>query len=114
MDVQAIDQPHAAVAVKANPASEALPVFDVPSALAKGFSNGVKPDETLSKALSALAGGGANVSVSFQVLEHPGQIVTVFKNADTGEVIAQFPAQTMAILAQFFNKLAGAVLDRTA
>jgi hypothetical protein len=110
MDVQAIDQSHAAV--KAKPASEALPAFDL-SAFGKGLPSGIKPDETLSKALSTLAGGGANVSVSFQVLEHPDQIVTVFKNADTGEVITQFPAQTMVVLAQFFNKLAGAVLDRT-
>ncbi|MEA2665381.1 MAG: hypothetical protein QOI11_2325, partial [Candidatus Eremiobacteraeota bacterium] len=109
-DVQAIDQSHAAVKVK--PASEALPAFDLP-AFGKGLPSGIKPDETLSKALSTLAGGGANVSVSFQVLEHPDQIVTVFKNADTGEVITQFPAQTMVVLAQFFNKLAGAVLDRT-
>lgn len=112
MDVQAIDQPHAAA--KTSSANEALPAFDVPPALANKFSSGVKPDETLSQALSTLAGGGANVSVSFQVLEHPDQIVTVFKNADTGEVITQFPAQTMVVLAQFFNKLAGAVLDRTA
>jgi FlaG protein len=110
MDVQAIDQSHAAV--KAKPAGEALPAFELP-AFGKGFASGVKPDETLSQALSTLAGGGANVSVSFQVLEHPDQIVTVFKNADTGEVITQFPAQTMVVLAQFFNKLAGAVLDRT-
>lgn len=109
MDVQAIDQSRAA---KAKPAAETLPAFDLP-AFAKGLPSGIKPDETLSKALSTLAGGGANVSVSFQVLEHPDQIVTVFKNADTGEVITQFPAQTMVVLAQFFNKLAGAVLDRT-
>jgi hypothetical protein len=99
MDVQAIDQPRAAG-------------LDGP-AFAKGFPGGVKPDETLSKALSSLT-GGATVSVSFQVLEHPDQIVTVFKNADTGEVISQFPAQTMAVLAQFFNKLAGAALNGTA
>ncbi len=96
MDVQAIDQSRAAA-------------LDMP-AFARGFAGGVKPDETLGNALSALT-GGANVSVSFQVLEHPDQIVTVFKNADTGEVISQFPAQTMAVLAQFFNKLAGAALN---
>jgi len=38
----------------------------------------------------------------------------VFKNSDTGEVITQFPPEAMVLIAQFFNKLAGAVLDRTA
>jgi uncharacterized FlaG/YvyC family protein len=40
--------------------------------------------------------------------------VTVFRNADTGEEIVQFPPETMILIAQLFDKLAGAVLDRTA
>ncbi|HTJ27831.1 MAG TPA: flagellar protein FlaG [Candidatus Limnocylindria bacterium] len=71
-------------------------------------------DATLHKALSQLAGQGANVSVSFRVVHHPNEIVTVFRNADTGEEIVQFPPETMILMAQFFDKLAGAVLDRTA
>ena len=112
MDVQAIDQGQAA---HASAASGALPAFPVPDSRASARREPcVKADETLNRALSTLAGGGANVSVSFQVLENPNQIITVFKNADTGEVITQFPTETMVVLAQFFNKLAGAVLDRTA
>ena len=38
----------------------------------------------------------------------------MFKNSDTGEVITQFPPEAMVLIAQFFNKLAGAVVDRTA
>ncbi len=110
MDVQAIDQAQAAAPARS--ASGPLPAFDAPLRHARPVP-ALKPDETLHRALSALAGGGANVSVSFQVLEHPSEVVTVFKNADTGEVISQFPTQTMVVLAQFFNKLAGAVLDRT-
>src|SRR5947209_20273034 len=102
MDVQAIDQSHAAA--KAKPASEALPAFDLP-AFGKGLPSGIKPEETLSKALSTLAGGGANVSVSVQVLEHPDQIGTVFKNADTGGVSAQVPAQTVGRPAQGVSDL---------
>ncbi len=110
MDVQTIDQAPGI----AQP-SAALPAFASPQSPAQQkLPSSVKADETLSRALSTLAGGGANVSVSFQVLEHPDEVVTVFKNAETGEVITQFPAQTMVVLAQFFNKLAGAVLDRTA
>jgi uncharacterized FlaG/YvyC family protein len=68
---------------------------------------------TLHKALSRLAGQGANVSVSFRVVHHPNEIVTVFRNADTGEEIVQFPPETMIMMAEFFDKLAGAVLDRS-
>jgi len=108
MDVQTIDHGQTGAA-RANAPSGAPAE---PQQL-KPFPTAAKADETLTRALSALAGGGANVSVSFQVLQHPDQVVTVFKNADTGEVISQFPAETMVVLAQFFNKLAGAVLDRT-
>ncbi len=112
MDVQAIDQTQAAQASAVERGAAGVPSARVPGP-ASG-EHAVKADETLNRALSTLAGGGANVSVSFQVLEHPNEIITVFKNADTGEVITQFPAETMVVLAQFFNKLAGAVLDRTA
>jgi uncharacterized FlaG/YvyC family protein len=112
MDVQAIDQGQA---VQASTASGALPAFPAPDSPGqRPAGTAVKADETLNRALSTLAGGGANVSVSFQVLENPNEIITVFKNVDTGEVITQFPTETMVVLAQFFNKLAGAVLDRTA
>jgi hypothetical protein len=71
------------------------------------------PDGTLNNALSALVGGGSHISVQFRVVGQ-NEIVTVFKNAETGEVITQFPAEAMVLIAQFFNKLAGAVVDRTA
>jgi len=58
-------------------------------------------------------GGGSKVSVQYRVVGQ-NEIVTVFKNADTGEVITQFPPEAMVLIAQFFNKLAGAVVDRTA
>ncbi len=71
------------------------------------------PDETLHKAISQLF-GGAKVSVQLKVVEGTHDIVTIFKNADTGEVITQFPPEALVLIGQFFNKLAGAVLDRTA
>jgi uncharacterized FlaG/YvyC family protein len=110
MDVQAIDQAQAAaVAAPAPPVG--LPAFRAQSDANKTPSPAT--DETLHRALSQLVGGGSHVSVQFKVVS-PGQVVTVFKNADTGAVITQFPAESMVLIAQFFNKLAGAVLDRTA
>ena|SRR6202035_3080637 len=107
MDVQAIDQAQAtASGAAANPPG--LPAFPAaPDAAQRSYP--VK-DETLHNALSSLVGGGSHVAVQFRVVG-PNEIVTVFKNTETGEVITQFPAEAMVLIAQFFNKLAGAVVD---
>lgn len=125
MDVQAIDPGQIAAAVSSPPAGGAFPAAHTgtpaPEAAAHAAPAGTlpahkapAPDETLHRALSHLVGGGSNVTVQFRVSHGPNEIVTVFKNVDTGEVISEFPAQSMVLIAQFFNKLAGAVLDRTA
>ena len=109
MDVQAIDQTQAAAQAQAPvPGLQAFPSPPDPSQKPQ-----VVKDETLHRALSQLVGGGSHVSVQFRVVG-ANEIVTVFKNSDTGEVITQFPPEAMVLIAQFFNKLAGAVLDRTA
>ncbi len=110
MDVQAIDQAQATALAAAAP-QVGLQAFPTPSDAKKSSSPAA--DETLHRALSQLVGGGSHVSVQFKVVS-PGEVVTVFKNTDTGEVITQFPAEDMVLIAQFFNKLAGATLDRTA
>jgi FlaG protein len=116
MDVLAIDPaagtPAAQTAQAAVPSG---PVGALPQAPDPNFKTLPKvADETLHRALSQLVGGGSNVSVQFRVSHDPEQVVTVFRNADTGEVITQFPSEALVLIAQFFNKLAGAVLDRTA
>lgn len=122
MDVQAIDN----IAATSGPAAatpgelQAFPTAattPAPAPVAAGRSQtDPKPaseDQTLHHALSQLVGSGSNVSVQYRVVA-PNEIVTVFKNSDTGEVITQFPSEAMVLIAQFFNKLAGAVVDRTA
>ncbi|MBV8600517.1 MAG: flagellar protein FlaG [Candidatus Eremiobacteraeota bacterium] len=52
--------------------------------------------------------------VSFRVEHDPNEIVTVFRDAATGQEIAQFPPEVMVQLAQFFQKIAGDVVDRSA
>ena len=81
-----------------------------------GAAIGAPPadQQTLNHALSTLVGGGAQVQVSFEVSHDPNEIVTVFRNAQTGQVISQFPAETMVLIAQFFNKVAGGVVDSNA
>jgi uncharacterized FlaG/YvyC family protein len=109
MDVQAIDPSQAAAFVAPSPPA-GLPAFPTPADAKKSAP---ATDETLHRALSQLVGNGSHVAVQFKVVS-PGEVVTVFKNTDTGEVITQFPAESMVLIAQFFNKLAGAVLDKTA
>jgi uncharacterized FlaG/YvyC family protein len=123
MDVQAIDPGQIAAAAPVQPAQPANATQPAPHLVvhagtpAPDAAAAQKPrvaEETLHRALSHLIGGGSNVAVQFRVVQGPNEIVTVFKNADTGEVISECPAQSMVLIAQFFNKLAGAVLDRTA
>jgi uncharacterized FlaG/YvyC family protein len=106
MDVLAIDKTGAAQPQPGLASS-------IPTAAITGFPpDPAQKEETLHKVLSQLV--GSNVSVQFQVVAGTHDIITVFKNKDTGEVISQFPPEAMVLIAQFFNKLAGAVLDRTA
>ena len=114
MDVLAID-PGTGSAV-GNSTQSALPVgaISIPASqdpTRKPLRSG---DETLHQALSQLVGSGSKVSISFRVVHGPNEIVTVFTNSETGELISEFPPEAMVLIAQFFNKLAGAVLDRTA
>lgn len=75
-----------------------LPAFQLPGEVAKVFTGG----------------SASHVSVSFQVVHNPNEIVTVFKNSATGEVITQVPSEIMIKLAEFFDQVAGVVLDKTA
>lgn len=117
MDVQAIDP------ASGTPASQTAQA-SVPSGAAGALPQAEDPnfkqtpakneDGTLHRVLSQLVGGGANVAVTFRVVHGLNEIVTVFKNADTGEVITQTPPEALVLIAQFFNKMAGALIDRTA
>jgi FlaG protein len=109
MDVQAIDPSRAA----APGTTQSTPPVPGGFKLPTGFPvAAAQQDETLHKALAQLV--GSDVAVSFQVVKGTHDIVTVFKSKATGQVISQFPPEAMVLIAQFFNKLAGAVLDRKA
>lgn len=124
MDVQSIDPTAPAMTTAAAPAAppSSSQSAATPQATATPqpgtHRSGPQPvqveDKTLHKALSQLIGQGANVSVSFRVVHNPNEIVIVFENADTGKEIMQVPSETMILMAQFFDKLGGAMMDRTA
>ena len=107
MDVQAID-------LNATAGSAALPQLPPGFHLPTGFpsADAAQHDETLHAALSQVF--GADVAVQFKVVPGTGDIITVFTDKSTGRVITQFPPEAMVLIAQFFNKLAGAVVDRKA
>jgi hypothetical protein len=54
------------------------------------------------------------LDVSYRVLNHPDQIVTVFSDPKTGQEVAQFPPDILVGLAQFFDSPRGVTLDRDA
>lgn len=71
------------------------------------------PDTTLQPVVAKLFNAAAaDVQVSFQISKNPDEIITVFTDKSTGKEIVQFPSETLVALAQFFNKLAGNVLDK--
>jgi hypothetical protein len=59
-------------------------------------------------------GSSSQVAISFQVAHYPNEIVTVFKNSQTGEEITQVPSEIMIKIAEFFDQVAGVLLDKSA
>jgi hypothetical protein len=58
---------------------------------------------------------GQDIEVNFRVAHDPNQIVIVYRDAQTGEVINQVPSETIVRLAEFFQREAsGALLDQGA
>ncbi|GAC1658054.1 MAG: hypothetical protein NVS9B12_10400 [Vulcanimicrobiaceae bacterium] len=83
---------------QAPPADRALPQFTLPHEVAKIFTGSPS----------------SNVQISFKVAHYPNEIVTVFRNSVTGEVISQVPSEIMLKIAEFFDQVAGVVVDKHA
>jgi uncharacterized FlaG/YvyC family protein len=47
-------------------------------------------------------------------MHNPSEIVTVFSDPQTGKEVAQFPAEIVVQIAQFFDSHSGVTLDRSA
>lgn len=85
-------------ATSAPDSASAGTAFHLPAEVAKVFTGG----------------SASHVSITFQVEHNPNEIVTVFKNTLTGEVITQVPSEIMIKMAEFFDQVAGVVLDKSA
>jgi len=58
---------------------------------------------------------GQDIEVNFRVAHDPNEIVIVYRNAETGEIINQVPPEAIVRLAEFFQREAsGAILDQGA
>ncbi|MFN2462009.1 MAG: hypothetical protein ABR591_15230 [Candidatus Velthaea sp.] len=73
-------------------------------------------EANLHETIAHVFGGGSgqrNVEVNLRVAKHPDEIIAVFRDATTGEVISQVPTETIVRLAEFFEQEAsGALFDR--
>ena len=129
MDVQTLTQvPAQALAPDSSGGSSAqsgAPAAPTVQGLSIPQSSGPDVDSTSGKPAPTLklpqeiakvftGGSSSNVTVSFEVVHNPNEIVTVFKNSQTGEVITQVPSEIMIKMAQFFDQVAGVVLDKSA
>lgn len=97
LSVQALSIPQAG-APAVDDTGKNAPTLKLPQEIAKVFTGGLS----------------SNVTVSFEVVHNPNEIVTVFKNSQTGEVITQVPSEIMIRMAEFFDQVAGVVLDKSA
>lgn len=114
--VPGIDAGPAAVAstTPPSPTSGPIPVHST-AANSGGSAGSNQPnDTTLSPVVAKLFNASAaNVTVSFQVLHDPDEVVTVFTDKSTGKEIIQFPSQALIALAEMYDKDAGKVLDKS-
>jgi|GEM_PF-1431061 len=55
-----------------------------------------------------------SLNVSYRVTHDPSEIVTVFSDPKTGREVAQFPAEIVVQIAQFFDTHSGVTIDRSA
>lgn len=95
---------------------ETPPVASGAPAVAPGSERPAATDR-LSSAVSAVFAGSSphGIEVSLRVAHHPNEIIAVFRDKVTGEIINQVPSETVVQLAEFFQQEAsGALLDREA
>jgi len=112
MDVQPVGGAQATTAAsQIEPSTKSQPIE--PATLSGGESDAKKPlSDTIAKLFSGPADSGP-LHVSYRI-EKPNEIVTVFSDPVTGTEVAQFPAEAMIQIAQFFDKSSGVTVDKEA
>lgn len=57
---------------------------------------------------------GATVTVSYDTISQPNHVITVFKDARTGQTLFKVPPEILIQLGHFFDQVSGAVVDSKA
>jgi len=104
-------------AVVATASASGTPSATTPSSRASAAASSqppVGPLEPFAGAVTTVF-AGQNIEVNFRVAHDPNEIVIVYRNAQTGEIINQVPPEAIVRLAEFFQREAsGAILDQGA
>jgi uncharacterized FlaG/YvyC family protein len=88
-----------------------------PPSKAAGDGQGKPPAGPLQSFAGAVTTvfAGQDIEVDFRVAHDPNEIVIVYRNAETGEIVNQVPKEAIVRLAEFFQREAsGAILDQGA
>jgi uncharacterized FlaG/YvyC family protein len=106
-------------ALAAVPAAAPEPVPATPAATSAAAPESTTPGapapERLTQAVKDVVAGPSprDISVSFEVAENPYEIIVVYRDARTGELLSQFPPEGLVQLAEFFHQEAsGMLLDQ--
>lgn len=98
-------------------ATPAAPQVPVPASNQPGAANASSApaaDLTLAPAISKLFGGDDLNPVEVSFRPEGGEVVTIFTDKKSGREIVQFPSEVLVQIAKYFEKLAGAVIDKKA
>jgi hypothetical protein len=90
------------------PAAPGQPSPTVPPVFPKEHAAGTI-DDAVNKIFNAKPGP---LQISYQTSTDPNEVIIVFRDPVTNQVVAQFPSEVLVRLAQFFNRVIGAVFDK--
>ncbi|MBV9271920.1 MAG: hypothetical protein JO165_12560 [Candidatus Eremiobacteraeota bacterium] len=112
MDVQPVGgAPATTAGSPVEPPAKSEPIE--PATLPGGQSDAKTPlSDTIAKLFAGPSDSGP-LHVSYRV-EKPDEIITIFSDPLTGAEVAQFPAEAMVQMAQFFDKSSGITVDKDA
>lgn len=105
--------PSAPQAIAPSDSTDPVALSDFPTS-GKSLAGALKIDSHLGEAASAFLHAPRPLSVEFHTDRLPNEIVTILRDPTTGQVYAEFPPDAVARLADFFNHLAGFVVDQKA
>jgi hypothetical protein len=117
--VQQAPDPALASVTHATAPDVAFPAVGTAGSTATGGTSAKVPapvhvDSSFGDTAAKLFHAARPLSVEFHTTNHPNEIVTILRDPTTGQVYAEFPPDAVVRLAEFFQHLAGFVVDQKA